>query len=353
MHWLRKPLSVPDRTQTGRKSSTLTKLLKGFALNMILLGIVVSSVQLWYYQTDGDLIVWRPTMWSVDPEDVKPDLQKSPSAYCQVDPDLCEDKVLANIKGPELVRRLREARECLEYGDLLKYGDCIDYDSIIDGLGRGEVAFNKPDRMQFRRPETIQLAIAPAPERRPAAAGLVPRLHGEIRVSELALTRIMTAELRSAEGEFAISPEGPQERLVAGTEPMPWTWEVKPLVYGEDKRLTIEVMGILRIGDERAPPRPVQTFIESFSIEVSTWDRTVHQLSQLAPVWGVPAGLVAGGWALFLYARRRGAAVAGDPSGGAESANVGRSSSADPNRLRSTAEEEESGEPRDSQKSRV
>jgi hypothetical protein len=352
MHRLRKTLAIPDRAQTGPTTSIRIKLIKGGSLIMIFLGIVIASATLFDHPPDDSFVIVEFPRYSVDPEDFDFDRyqQKERNEACMIDPDLCDEGVLATIRRPELMRRLHRARECLKYGVLLKYGDCIEYDSIIDGLGRGEVAFNKPDRMEFRRPETIQLAIAPAPKRRSAAAALAPGLRGEIREADLALTRIMTAELRGAEGEFAISPQRPQERLVAGTEPVPWTWEVKPLVFGEDKRLTIEVMGVLRIGDERSPPRPVRTFVETFAVDVSLWNRMVYHLGQLAPVWGVPTALIAGGWALFLYAGRRRAAAGGNGSGGTAADEIARSPSIDPSRRNAVASGGDGDEDRDPQR---
>ncbi|MBI4788515.1 MAG: hypothetical protein HY782_15900 [Chloroflexi bacterium] len=101
--------------------------------------------------------------------------------------------------------------------------------STQDNLGLGQIEVYSPDRMALGETTAIRLRISPAPQlasstpvaapagKTPGLPSFVYRFSGNIQIYPL-----MIAELRAI--TFAINPPGPQQRQMAATTPVEWSW---------------------------------------------------------------------------------------------------------------------------------
>jgi hypothetical protein len=191
-----------------------------------------------------------------------------------------------------LYRRLQQAARRLER------------DLTFKRLNDGQLAFNRPKRMIYHESSKIQLVVSSVPLEQSARGFLSDQLEGDIREAEVKVARYISAQLRGATSEFEISPAGAQLRDMSGPRPASWTWDITPLSYGTSKRLTVEVTGHLEAQNSVSAPYELRTFVESFDVDIGIWDWLLFQLARVQPVWTVPAAVLGGSWAVFLFLRQ-------------------------------------------------
>ncbi|MDX2264804.1 MAG: hypothetical protein NW215_07515 [Hyphomicrobiales bacterium] len=180
--------------------------------------------------------------------------------------------------------------ECRELGVL---ENCTDYTPLLAALKEKPLEYNHPKVMYQGRKTEISLVLrtdwkGAAPPDAPSDA--MKGLEGEVKQGASKVTQFMSARLIGA--DFAIDPEGPQQRLVTTAEPVVWTWLATPTETGASKRLRLQLFAHLQTGGEVRPPVLIKTLDASIDVDVRTWDWIVSRAQTIDPIFGVLATVI-------------------------------------------------------------
>ncbi|MFQ6186343.1 hypothetical protein ACLMJV_31135 [Sinorhizobium meliloti] len=179
--------------------------------------------------------------------------------------------------------------------------------AACDHLSRSKVAFNRPDRMNFKNETPMELVLAPNTSGVDPARKLDAELPGDVKT----LLNIPTAKLMQAElygSDFEVYPKGPIQRTVLPTQITRWSWNVRPIQYGEDRLLTMELVALQKEGPDILPPTDPVVVRVKIPVDIEPWDRVVEAATSISLVHGAVAAVgttfvVVMAW---LWARVRG-----------------------------------------------
>lgn len=160
---------------------------------------------------------------------------------------------------------------------------------LEEQLHSASLAFNRPERLRFREAATIELILAPEELGVEASTLLTPGLPGTLRRAASSYALRMQATLSAS--DFEVTPIGPQERTVLGNRETRWSWTIRPIAFGPDKPVTLEVFALLESDGRTLPPISVRTFHETFLVEVGWWDRAVSAAKDIDAFHASLAGL--------------------------------------------------------------
>lgn len=172
-------------------------------------------------------------------------------------------------------------------------------------LHSASLAFNRPESLHFREAATIELVLAPTELGVEASTFLTPGLPGAQRQAASSYALRMQAMLSAP--DFEIAPTGPQERTVLGDRETRWSWTIRPIAFGPNKPMTLEVFALLESDGRTFPPISMRTFHETFLVEVGWWDRVIRVAKDIdafqASLAGAGGTITAVG--LWFWKRRR------------------------------------------------
>jgi hypothetical protein len=173
-------------------------------------------------------------------------------------------------------------------------------------LREAKVAFNAPERLQFREPSPIELVLSPLSAEVDPETLLSQGLPGVTR-SEAGVDFALKMQATLSGPDFTVEPAGPQLRTVLDDRPTRWDWTVTPTRFGSDRLLTIELQAVLSQGDADLPPLYVRTFRESIDVDVTLWHRVASSAEEVTKVHAAIAGVggTAAAVVAWLWARRR------------------------------------------------
>ncbi|MDC9834356.1 hypothetical protein [Rhizobium binxianense] len=175
-------------------------------------------------------------------------------------------------------------------------------------LEKSSVAFNRPSRMTYHADTPIELALAPEKSGVDPVTKLSNDLEGDVRkLGNVPYAVRMQATLSGP--DFEITPSGLQERTILPDRATRWAWNVRPIAYGPDRMLVLEISAILELEGEALPPADPIILRERIPVDVGFWDRAVHVSTSIsavhATVAGVGATLISAGAWIWLRVRRQ------------------------------------------------
>ena len=197
-------------------------------------------------------------------------------------------------------------------------------EAVEEQLRSASLAFNRPERLRYRQTAYVELVLAPEELGVEASTLLTPDLPGVPRQATSSYTLRMSAILSGP--DFEVEPSGLQERTVLSSREARWAWTIRPLTFGPDKPLVLEVFALIERSGHTFPPISVRTFYETILIEIGWWDHAIDAAKDLGTLHAAMAGV--GGTitaiGLWLWRRRYGNGAA-KPSRASRSAWLTRS----------------------------
>jgi hypothetical protein len=179
-------------------------------------------------------------------------------------------------------------------------------EALEEQLRGASLAFNRPERLRYRQTAYIELVLAPEELGVEASTLLTPDLPGVPRQATSSYTLRMSAILSGP--DFEVEPSGLQECTVVSSREARWAWTIRPLTFGPDKPLMLEVFAVLERNGRTFPPISVRTFYETILVEVGWWDHAIDAAKDIGTLHAAMAGL--GGTitaiGLWLWRRRDG-----------------------------------------------
>lgn len=157
-------------------------------------------------------------------------------------------------------------------------------------LEKSSVAFNRPSRMTYHADTPIELALAPEKSGVDPVTKLSSDLEGDVRkLANVPYAVRMQASLSGP--DFEITPSGLQERTILPDRATRWAWNVRPIAYGPDRMLVLEISAILEREGKPLPPADPIVLREKIPVDVGLWDRAVHLSTNISAVHGTVAGV--------------------------------------------------------------
>lgn len=144
--------------------------------------------------------------------------------------------------------------------------------------------------MNFKIETPLELVLAPNTAGVDPARKLDEDLPGEVKtLLNIPTTKLMHAELYGA--DFEVYPKGPIQRTVLPTQFTRWSWNVRPIRYGEDRLLTLELTTIQKEGDDVLPPTAPVVVRAKIPVDIEPWDRMVEAATSVTLVQGAIAAV--------------------------------------------------------------
>jgi hypothetical protein len=167
----------------------------------------------------------------------------------------------------------------------------MDVDRILSNLSQGNVIFDSPENMIYKKSEFIEVSLYPASIRVPS-----PR-EGQLRENAL-LSNRMEASL-VGQG-FTIEILTPEIQAISGLAPTIWKWQVTPTESGS-RSLHLSLLAHLSI-EGRDTPFVIRTFDKNIEVIV-TFPQQVNEFirDNWKWMWGALAVPLLG----FLFQRYR------------------------------------------------
>jgi hypothetical protein len=157
-------------------------------------------------------------------------------------------------------------------------------------LEKSSVAFNRPSRMAYHADTPIELALAPENSGVDPVTKLSSDLEGDVRkLANVPYAVRMQATLSGP--DFEITPPGLQERTILPDRATRWAWNVRPIAYGPERMLILEISAILEREGKPLPPADPIVLREKIPVDVGLWDRAVHLSTNISAVHGTVAGV--------------------------------------------------------------
>ena len=179
-------------------------------------------------------------------------------------------------------------------------------EAVEEQLRSASLAFNRPERLRYRQTAYVELVLAPEELGVEASTLLTPNLPGVPRQALSSYSLRMSAILSGP--DFEVEPSGLQERTVLSSREARWAWTIRPLTFGPDKPLVLEVFALIERSGHTFPPISVRTFYETILVEIGWWDHAIDAAKDLGRLHAAMAGV--GGTitaiGLWLWRRRYG-----------------------------------------------
>ncbi len=175
-------------------------------------------------------------------------------------------------------------------------------DAALRDLVSGHVAFNTPERMQFRESRAIALIASPQLDAATLAGEVRERIGGDdpIAVEALRIAPLMEVQLEGAPA-FAVTPLTPTRQPVSRTAPTEWRWNVTANQTGT-QTLHLTINAIVMVGGERFP-RSLNVLDRDIEVDITTLQRVGMFVGEN---WQWLAGTIVIPLALWLWTNRKG-----------------------------------------------
>uniref|UniRef100_UPI003F493E8A hypothetical protein n=1 Tax=Ensifer adhaerens TaxID=106592 RepID=UPI003F493E8A len=140
--------------------------------------------------------------------------------------------------------------------------------------------------MSFKLETPIELVLAPNTSGVDPAMKLSGEVPGEVKtLFDVPTTKLMQAELYGA--DFEVYPKGAIQRTVLPTQITRWSWNVRPIQFGEDRLLTMELTALQKDGSELLPPTDPVVVRVKIPVDIKPWDRVVEAATSISLVHGL------------------------------------------------------------------
>jgi hypothetical protein len=175
-------------------------------------------------------------------------------------------------------------------------------DEALAALVKGSIAFNTPDRMQFRESRTIALLASPRLEVAALGEELRERIGGNdpIAVEALQIAPLMEAQLEGAPG-FEVTPLTPVRQPVSRAAPTEWRWNVRANEAGR-QTLHLTLNAIVTVDGERFP-RSLNVLNREIEVDITALQRAGMFVEAN---WQWLAGTIVIPLLLFWWTNRKG-----------------------------------------------
>ena len=175
-------------------------------------------------------------------------------------------------------------------------------DAALEDLVSGNVAFNTPQRMQFRESRTIALIASPKLDATALSEELRQRIGGDdpIAVEALQIAPLMEAQLAGAPA-FEVAPLTPTRQPVSRAAPTEWRWNVTANETGT-QTLHLTINAIVTVDGERFP-RSLNVLDRDIEVEITTMQLVGMFVGEN---WQWLAGTIVIPLALWLWTNRKG-----------------------------------------------
>jgi hypothetical protein len=175
-------------------------------------------------------------------------------------------------------------------------------DEALAALVKGSIAFNTPDRMQFRESRTIALLASPRLEVAALGEELRERIGGDdpIAVEALQIAPLMEAQLEGAPG-FEVTPLTPVRQPVSRAAPTEWRWTVRANEAGR-QTLHLTINAIVTVDGERFP-RSLNVLNREIEVDITASQRAGMFVEAN---WQWLAGTIVIPLLLFWWTNRKG-----------------------------------------------
>jgi len=144
----------------------------------------------------------------------------------------------------------------------------LELDQILAALPIGNIAYNRPTKMNLEETVNIRLVLSPSMSVQDLQSLLQSHLksHETIAGHQVKIASQMKAHLTGS--NFSINQVTDEIQPVSLSIPTTWQWQVTPKKEGTHLlQLTLSV--IIFLSDERLPPRAIKTFEDTIEVEVS------------------------------------------------------------------------------------
>ncbi len=189
-----------------------------------------------------------------------------------------------------------------------------DVDAALGELVRGHVAFNTPERMQYRERRTVTLFASPQMDAATLSEELRERIgSGEaVQVEALQVAPLMEAHLEGAPA-FEVTALTPGRQPVSRSTPTEWRWDVRASETGT-QTLHLTMNAVVTIDGERFP-RSLGVLDRDIEVEITA---TQQVGLFVARNWQWLAGTIVVPLTVWLWShrnsrRRRGRGAAPQP----------------------------------------
>jgi hypothetical protein len=174
-------------------------------------------------------------------------------------------------------------------------------DAALQDLVSGNVAFNTPERMQFRESRTIALIASPKLDAAALSGELRERIGGDdpIAVEALQIAPLMEAELEGAPA-FEVTPLTPIRQPVSRAAPTEWRWNVTANQTGK-QTLHLTINAIVTVDGERFP-RSLNVLDRDIEVEITALQRATLFVERN---WQWLAGTLILPFGAWLWANRK------------------------------------------------
>jgi hypothetical protein len=182
-------------------------------------------------------------------------------------------------------------------------------------LQRLRIEYNKPAAIAFDGDTTIVLVV----ESQDPAAGhaAVAAAGGQNVQANVALSAIVTAQLKGDSDQVAITPLTSDTQAVTTLGNAQWTWTVRAKQPGR-ATLTLDVFDDVKVQGQDTL-YPVRTYTNEFPVRIGGFSWVTWEIGQINPVWqflglGTPVVII-GGTVAFLRRRRAAQGRSTEPQG--------------------------------------
>jgi len=145
-------------------------------------------------------------------------------------------------------------------------------DDYLNSLSSASYAFNPPSPIKVAKPVTMHFWLDPSTTTAQLSEALkqaVPRDAARVESGVTTWSPRMRATLSGPEFEIKPVPEGSEEQPVSPTQRTTWSWDVTPLVPGDNLVLHLRLQVVLP--PEISPPKTITTLDKEIKVEVTWW----------------------------------------------------------------------------------
>lgn len=160
-----------------------------------------------------------------------------------------------------------------------------------------ELRFNKPSEMRLQHPYVVEATIATPGGSAPQGLGDV----GPTVTRQTEITRKVRVELIA--NDFKIEKLSAVDTvLITPRTPGQWSWRVTPLSEGADRKMLLQVFGVLEAAGVSQGEVLIKTYEETIPVTVTPMDRANLVMNAVISSWQTIAGIfgVIGGIWVFL-----------------------------------------------------
>lgn len=270
----------------------------GVALTVVMVGLAI-----WVNiaaRTDSSVVGSRPAVESPGTEP-KSTGGLTPWEQTSAARDTTDDPLRSDpVNSPAMEQPSRSAGNGAKAAAALK-ARFNEVDAALGELVKGHLAFNTPERMEFRESRTIALIASPELDAPALSEALRNRIRRDdpIEVAQVQIAPIMEAQLEGAPA-FEVVPLTPVRQPVSSSTPTEWRWRVIAQEPGT-RTLHLTMNAVINVGEERFP-RVIDVFDREILVEITTGQRVGMFLHE---EWEFVVGTILIPLGVWLWTNRR------------------------------------------------